>query len=347
MYSALGLAFLPPTEELIHYKNCLIKVMKKVGRRASISSLQREIQQMAETIHHKEALQELSMEYNRLFEGPTPPLVHPYESIYKNSQGLVMDESTIDVIQRYAQDGLSLSPTFKDLPDHVAVELEYLSFIYAKEAMAKKTGQVDLSLGFRRKANSFLREHLGRWVPIFCHKIISFTESPFYSSLAKITKDCIEWDGDSCSQFQGFKGDSIKGTDLPREAWQVKIEEDRCTLCGICAQICPQEALKIDNTQGEINISFHTSLCKGCPHCRQFCPEMAITLENIPFAHPIPLNGDWEIILRSEWALCGNCRKPYIPHVALHRILDRLTTQGEYLHDAAMLCLQCKRKRIF
>ncbi len=42
--------------------------------------------------------------------------------------------------------------------------------------------------------NKFIEDHLLKWVPIFCDKIISEAELSFYREIAKITKLFIEFE---------------------------------------------------------------------------------------------------------------------------------------------------------
>ena len=51
------------------------------------------------------------------------------------------------------------------------------------------------------------------------------------------------------------------------------VDEDRCTHCGKCAQVCQYHALAV---LGHKTLIF-PQLCHGCGSCTALCPEMAIT----------------------------------------------------------------------
>ena len=51
-----------------------------------------------------------------------------------------------------------------------------------------------------------------------------------------------------------------------------KVNEDRCTFCGECAQICQFNALAVVNQ----TILVFEELCHSCGGCRAVCPESAI-----------------------------------------------------------------------
>jgi ferredoxin len=52
-----------------------------------------------------------------------------------------------------------------------------------------------------------------------------------------------------------------------------RVDERECTRCGICATVCPTEAIVID----EVAV-IDPSRCTGCGACEQQCPCRAIHL---------------------------------------------------------------------
>ena len=63
-----------------------------------------------------------------------------------------------------------------------------------------------------------------------------------------------------------------------------KIDEDKCTNCGMCADICRFNAIPVINGQHTIN----SLNCEGCGYCEKVCPVDAITM-------PEQNVGDWYI----------------------------------------------------
>jgi MinD superfamily P-loop ATPase len=63
-----------------------------------------------------------------------------------------------------------------------------------------------------------------------------------------------------------------------------KIDEDKCTNCGMCADICRFNAIPVINDQHTIN----SLNCEGCGYCERVCPVEAITMheQNV---------GDWYV----------------------------------------------------
>jgi len=54
-----------------------------------------------------------------------------------------------------------------------------------------------------------------------------------------------------------------------------KVDKDRCTYCGRCADICAYNAIAVIND----NVLIFPELCHGCGACSYLCPEQAISEE--------------------------------------------------------------------
>jgi heterodisulfide reductase subunit A len=52
-------------------------------------------------------------------------------------------------------------------------------------------------------------------------------------------------------------------------------DSKKCARCGMCAQNCPYQAIKIDTANGAI---VDEILCRGCGLCASVCPSEAITI---------------------------------------------------------------------
>lgn len=131
--------------------------------------------------------EDLLVDYSKLFVGPSALIAPPYGSVYLDGARQVMGDSTMKVIGMYREAGLSISDDFKELPDHIAVELEFMSYLIFKEIEAFKMSDLDTALKFSEKQNLFLNKYLGKWVFLFCNKIKEGTDNKFYIALA----DCV------------------------------------------------------------------------------------------------------------------------------------------------------------
>ena len=67
-----------------------------------------------------------------------------------------------------------------------------------------------------------------------------------------------------------------------RESFQnarghVVFNDDKCTLCSVCALRCPADAISIDKESK--TLSFHPARCIVCEVCVLSCPSDAIDLD--------------------------------------------------------------------
>lgn len=70
-------------------------------------------------------LQDLLVDYTRLFLGAPQALAKPYASVWLNQESQPAQDSVLDLLKLYEQGGFEVDPDFTDLPDHAAVELEF------------------------------------------------------------------------------------------------------------------------------------------------------------------------------------------------------------------------------
>ncbi|MCZ7362058.1 MAG: molecular chaperone TorD family protein [Candidatus Methanoperedens sp.] len=123
----------------------------------------------------------LAVEYTRLFINATPKVpCPPYESMYR--ENVIMGDSTMDVMDSFSRAGLKVTENFRDLPDHVAVELEFLYYLR--------------NYGYTEEHVSFMKEHFSKWVPKFCEEVEKNDRIGFYRQAAKVLREFItkeEW----------------------------------------------------------------------------------------------------------------------------------------------------------
>jgi TorA maturation chaperone TorD len=157
----------------------------------------------------------LKGEYTRLFIGPGHLPAPPYESVHRQDvpeleRGLVMGRSTVDARRQYAEAGLQLSPDFTDLPDHIAVELEFMYFLCTKEAEAWQVQDGEAALQRRAAEHAFLSEHLSKWVPTFCQAVTQAAQEEFYRGLVCLTQVWVEGECNRLNVLAGGDAASVK-----------------------------------------------------------------------------------------------------------------------------------------
>ncbi len=136
----------------------------------------------------------LAAAYERLFghtvRGPVPP----YETEYGEEALFQKPHDISDIAGFLRAFGLALGTHTRERPDHVAYELEFLAFLARKEAHAIETGDGAMLVVTRSATRSFLKDHLGRFVPSFARRVMLRDAGGFYGKLAELSLGLVKLD---------------------------------------------------------------------------------------------------------------------------------------------------------
>lgn len=132
------------------------------------------------------SLDDLLLDYTRLFLGPYEILAKPYGSCYLDGEKVVMGDSTVNALECYRAGGFEPDEDFRELPDHIAVELEFLYLLSFRAAKALAEGDGSTATEARTISRTFLHSHIGRWVGDFSGRIVKGAQLKFYPLLAEL-----------------------------------------------------------------------------------------------------------------------------------------------------------------
>jgi len=161
----------------------------------------------------EELIENHSIEYTRLFLGPGKH-ISPHESIHYERDdgdwGSLWGASTVEVKKFVESLGLEYKETDRSIPDHISVEFELMQKLIEKEKQAwDENGGKDV-LHFIKIEKMFMEDHIIKWIPQFCDKVIAETELPFYREIAKLTKNFLEFDKEEISTYKEEAQKEIK-----------------------------------------------------------------------------------------------------------------------------------------
>ncbi|BFI74322.1 molecular chaperone [Sulfurisphaera ohwakuensis] len=118
----------------------------------------------------------LATEYTSCFINDYPRLLcPPYESWYKERS--VYGSSALEVADIYNKYGIR---AVKSLPDHVAVEFEFTSFLY--------------NIGEVENAEKFIIKHILTWVPQLANDMIAYSKGDYIRALGKTLLNFIKYE---------------------------------------------------------------------------------------------------------------------------------------------------------
>jgi TorA maturation chaperone TorD len=113
--------------------------------------------EMDRAVSHEELLRI----YSALFLAPPVP-VRINTAMYLD--GAVAGGSVKEMEQTYRACGVERSEDFRDLSDHLSVQLEFVAYLYSHEAAAEATGR---EFGLPLRGGHFLHAFVDRWLPGF------------------------------------------------------------------------------------------------------------------------------------------------------------------------------------
>ena len=139
-------------------------------------------------VNKNEDYENLHWDYTKMYIGPFEIKVKPYESSYVSKDGLLFQETTMSVRKMYKQFGFQ-SVDHIEADDHIGLELDFIFHLNqlcmesCKSDNPNALAEVNYLL---QQQQSFLNNHLAKYVKEFTNNTISFADTDFYKGLAKI-----------------------------------------------------------------------------------------------------------------------------------------------------------------
>lgn len=140
-------------------------------------------------------LEDLLVDHTRLFLGAPQALAKPYASVWLSDEPELMQDSVVELQKLYAQGGFEIDADFRDLPDHVAVELEFLYLLNFQLNQARAAGDDAAVQALAVLRTAFLVGHLGRWLGGFILAVHDHAQSDFYRELPEFTELFVRLEG--------------------------------------------------------------------------------------------------------------------------------------------------------
>lgn len=104
--------------------------------------------------------------YDHVFGLVTSSDCPPYETDYCHWEDPTYRANQLaDVAGFYRAFGVEPGGALPDRPDHVAIELEFIAFLYQKSAIALAAGDSEHADLCREAREAFVRDHAGWWMP--------------------------------------------------------------------------------------------------------------------------------------------------------------------------------------
>lgn len=138
-------------------------------------------------------LETLRADYTRLFLGPPEPLARPHGSFWLTGEPAPGQDEALAVLHLYEQSGFDPGDEFREVPDHIAVELEFLYLLTLRQNEAQRAGLADVLGVWHQLERLFLVKHLAAWIGGFAAAVKAGAQTAFYRDLAELTERFVHW----------------------------------------------------------------------------------------------------------------------------------------------------------
>jgi len=168
--------------------------------------------------------------YSDLFMVP-PAKVFLNAGVYLDQA--MMAAHTAEMIEFYLQHGVDKSDDFRNMPDHVSVQLEFVAYLLLEAATADAANDSGTAASALHGARNFIGRYIAPWLPTLLEALdreaARDARYDIYRAIAGIlqqaVQDDIAWLDAHYAQFEdeALAADSVAGIDTP-EAMQAMIE---------------------------------------------------------------------------------------------------------------------------
>ena len=128
-------------------------------------------------------LLDLERDYTRMFFASKPRLAYLFESVYR--EGKLLQESTFEIAGLYRDAGLVVTEDFRLPPDHIAIELEFYSFLLFKEIEGIESGKKDVVDYARELQKTVLDKHLQPFALNVAERVEKHAQTAFFRTVAQ------------------------------------------------------------------------------------------------------------------------------------------------------------------
>jgi thiosulfate reductase/polysulfide reductase chain A len=184
---------------------------------------------------------ELRYDYADMFLNAGPNPVFPYESVHVTKKPVVMQKPVFELRKFFHKAEVHKSSTYKDLEEHIAVEMEFLRYLL-------ENGKGDLYKDF------FKNKYLS-WVTSFCDQLATSAQTDFYQGLANFTRGALMCENMRIDGFTRGEETTLKMVEavdsldldqtyitLSEGSLELEKEKKVATHCYTCGAICGMTA---------------------------------------------------------------------------------------------------------
>jgi TorA maturation chaperone TorD len=139
-------------------------------------------------------LSDLQAEHRRVFSNVITLDCPPYETLFGNDHVFAQSQVMGDIAGFYRAFGVELSKDIHERLDHLSVEFEFMHFLAYKESYSRCHDGADKTQIVLEAQKKFVKNHIGRWVPLFCRMLVKKAGSGFYKHVADLMAEWMDFE---------------------------------------------------------------------------------------------------------------------------------------------------------
>lgn len=148
-----------------------------------------------------ELIDELAVEFSSLFLISPGRLLSPYESVQTSKEGQLGGDAASKTLFFYKKAGFTIPEGVSLLPDHFAIELEFMGHLCEREAEETRNLK-DTEAWLKKKMQAeFLKTHIGKWYRPFLSNVEAAAEHPFYKEFSSFAKEFLDSEAEYLSSY--------------------------------------------------------------------------------------------------------------------------------------------------
>jgi len=139
-------------------------------------------------------LSDLQAEHRRVFSNVITLDCPPYETLFGNDHVFAQTQVMGDIAGFYRAFGVELSKDIHERLDHLSVEFEFMHFLAYKESYSRCHDGADKTQIVLDAQKKFVKNHIGRWVPLFCRMLVKKAASGLYKHVADVMAEWMDFE---------------------------------------------------------------------------------------------------------------------------------------------------------
>ncbi len=138
-----------------------------------------------------DVFEQMQVDYTRLFIGSTAVIAPPWGSVYLSDSRLMFQEKTLEVRGWYRRFGLQSDKLYREPDDHIGLELAFIAHLAKLGIQALGEEDPEQFAALLDAQRKFLSEHMLRWAPGFCEKVVAEARTDFYKGMAFLIRGAL------------------------------------------------------------------------------------------------------------------------------------------------------------